>query len=865
MAIPLSFPSAQVYDSSIHRRCWIKKIVLGTVVILILMGLTPGMAAADDIYQTHEVKIQNESNEGIYPATVRVKRFGYDGQAFERQTEYMTSTGGWVTLNSGNMPKEQEWWYEIEVTAANYNTWTGTLYFTWDNNINVITLVEKKAEVLPDLVVTNIGWSPASPASGDRVTFYYTEKNQGNASASDFGSALYIDGKDIDISARGSLAAGQSRDREFTYLWTATEGSHTMTVVADWAKEVTESNENNNTHSKTLTVSSQPPTLQASLTESHAPPGNTSTQFTFTVTVQGGTPEYIVYLRDRSNQDLATSQSGSLTTYTFTHPFSTPGTYYVNGFVSDASGKTARTNEVTVVVEQETTPSNLQQYNSLPLINLQSLPFSDNKFTIVSGDQYYSGGFNISLDGPTEQIVAGKTYTYTFEASKEGGSGPDGGWLKALYGSSEILILIGNKDLEINATGKVTGAETYFYSVTKFLITLVIPAETLALKVVKPLTTLLVDKTLKPFFTFEVPAEMSDLSEYLAISIKPEGITFMDTIAVNIEFKFNKAGRYNVIFIPDILGSYYKINRPPTMNIEVPAAYTRPILYVIDVANASVPVISSNNLVNPPITSSPTTTVTTSEAGIVPTEEEGDDHIVQPTETYPPNEGDQIIASTGWFSTNGPLLLVVLALAAVVIGALVTRKPVPVPVGRGRAGRAGTTVVAGRRTTIKPGETRWFGTRPWIVILGCCMIFILLFIPLFAVTKTRVVTETTFTTVTREEPQTVETEQVVKVYTGWMRDNHGNTQRVDYSDEIVDVQYVRAPSNRWDISLIDRNGKERIYRDISEYDLTKTASITIPVTQTENVAVTETVPQELTREETVQLRVNLLQLIFGAY
>jgi hypothetical protein len=237
-----------------------------------------------------------------------------------------------------------------------------------------------------------------------------------------------------------------------------------------------------------------------------------------------------------------------------------------------------------------------------------------------------------------------------------------------------------------------------------------------------------------------------------------------------------------------------------------------------------------------------------------------------PSGIYPADEDDdQNIPPSGWFSTNGPLLLVVLALAAVVIFALVTRKPAPVPVGRGRVGKAGNTVVVGRRTTIKPGETRWFGTRPWIVILGCCVVFILLFVPIFPITKTIEVTETTFTTVIREKPETVETEQVVKVYTGWMRDSHGNTQRVDYSDEVVDVQYVRAPNNKWDISLIDRNGKERIYRDVSEYDLTKTASITIPVTRTKNVAVTETVPQKLTREQTVQLRVNLIQLIFGGY
>lgn len=65
---------------------------------------------------------------------------------------------------------------------------------------------------------------------------------------------MYIDGKRWDLSARGSLAAGESQDRFFTHTWKATAGDHTIKVVADGFGEIDESDETNNASIKTLEI-----------------------------------------------------------------------------------------------------------------------------------------------------------------------------------------------------------------------------------------------------------------------------------------------------------------------------------------------------------------------------------------------------------------------------------------------------------------------------------------------------------------------------------------------------------------------------------------------------------------------------------
>jgi len=217
----------------------------------------------------------------------------------------------------------------------------------------------------------------------------------------------------------------------------------------------------------------------------------------------------------------------------------------------------------------------------------------------------------------------------------------------------------------------------------------------------------------------------------------------------------------------------------------------------------------------------------------------------------------------------------------------------------------------------QPMETRWFGLKPWVVIAGGIVLLLLLFAPLFSTTKIVSKTETIMTTVTTQEPETVTRQEKVKVYVGWLKikeqsgggqmpsyvvlppfpgssstsesealmqqqqqqtstvympsypSYYGSqtvtTTKVDVSDEIVDVKYVSAPNNMWDISLIDNKGQEKIFRNVYEYDITKTGEITAEVTETQMKTITNQVPQQITNEVPIQVRVSLVQLIFGKY
>lgn len=120
---------------------------------------------------------------------------------------------------------------------------------------------------LPDLVVTSLTLSPASPTSGSHVVFTAVVKNQGTA-ATPAGTVLGV-GFDLDGSGGAttwadkdttSLAPGASvtltatGGANGTNSWTATSGTHTITAWADDVNRIAESNENNNKLSVTISV-----------------------------------------------------------------------------------------------------------------------------------------------------------------------------------------------------------------------------------------------------------------------------------------------------------------------------------------------------------------------------------------------------------------------------------------------------------------------------------------------------------------------------------------------------------------------------------------------------------------------------------
>ncbi len=119
----------------------------------------------------------------------------------------------------------------------------------------------------PDLVVTDISWKPASPATGSAVTLSATIKNQGTAPTpagakhgvlftfddgaagsgvwSDTHAASIAPGAWVTLTANGGSAGA---------TWKAVEGTHTVKANVDDVNRIAESNEANNVMSKQITV-----------------------------------------------------------------------------------------------------------------------------------------------------------------------------------------------------------------------------------------------------------------------------------------------------------------------------------------------------------------------------------------------------------------------------------------------------------------------------------------------------------------------------------------------------------------------------------------------------------------------------------
>jgi glucan endo-1,3-alpha-glucosidase len=154
----------------------------------------------------------------------------------------------------------------------------GTTYFYKVAAVNSSGMSAQSAEVsatpagsrasgLPDLIVSSLTWSPANPVPGDHVVFTAVVTNQGTAptpAGTIVGVGFYLDGasaanvwEDTDTT---SLAPGASITLTATggaasvNYWIATAGAHSVMAWVDDVNRITESNENNNKFTETISV-----------------------------------------------------------------------------------------------------------------------------------------------------------------------------------------------------------------------------------------------------------------------------------------------------------------------------------------------------------------------------------------------------------------------------------------------------------------------------------------------------------------------------------------------------------------------------------------------------------------------------------
>ena len=177
------------------------------------------------------------------------------------------------------------------------------------------------ADTGPDLIVQAISLSPGDPSIDDTVTITVTIKNQGSAGADSSHVECYVDSTILDTKSITPLGAGAMTTVTFT--WKAAVGSHTIKAVADSSGIITETNENNNTTTYTMTTSA-PDLIVRSITWSPDNPSRgDSIVFSITIKNQGSiasnTTKVNFYIDgiSRGSQDVAAIDPGGTITTTF--------------------------------------------------------------------------------------------------------------------------------------------------------------------------------------------------------------------------------------------------------------------------------------------------------------------------------------------------------------------------------------------------------------------------------------------------------------------------------------------------------------------------------------------------------------------
>ncbi|OGO07046.1 MAG: hypothetical protein A2Y92_00055 [Chloroflexi bacterium RBG_13_57_8] len=122
-----------------------------------------------------------------------------------------------------------------------------------NNNVKTITF----STIGPDLVIKSITW-PARATAGNNVTISVDIENQGTDKAGNSRLDLYVNGKPFKFAEIGELAIGESVVQDFT--WASVAGPQEISAYADIDGLVPESNEVNNTRSRTISLTKPEPT-----------------------------------------------------------------------------------------------------------------------------------------------------------------------------------------------------------------------------------------------------------------------------------------------------------------------------------------------------------------------------------------------------------------------------------------------------------------------------------------------------------------------------------------------------------------------------------------------------------------------------
>ncbi|MDB5047239.1 MAG: hypothetical protein JWO30_310 [Fibrobacteres bacterium] len=256
---------------------------------------------------------------GFYDITLRYAN-GYGASSlsiYVNQVKVLVSelpaTGAWTTL--GNKT-------ETLALIAGNNTITYK-YDTGDGarvNLDKVT-VGATTQSKPDLIVTDLFWTPIAPAEGSAITLKAVLRNTGTGPtpAGEQVVSFRAGGLEVAKAVRTApLAAGASDTLTGDAAWSAAHGAYTLTAAADPANSIAELNETNNSISKSITLTQKqgPDLIVQSITWTpFNPPAGSPVAFSVIVQNQGteaGSGSPAVSLQINAGAPLSGSSTGAI-------------------------------------------------------------------------------------------------------------------------------------------------------------------------------------------------------------------------------------------------------------------------------------------------------------------------------------------------------------------------------------------------------------------------------------------------------------------------------------------------------------------------------------------------------------------------
>ncbi|MGD1119399.1 MAG: CARDB domain-containing protein, partial [Dehalococcoidales bacterium] len=218
--------------------------------------------------------IQNQGSAKSNPTDVKLY---VDGMLKDSENIVAINPGSSLSVNLNWVAAEGQHTIRVVVDEGNHNIESDKT-----NNEQSFPF----STMSPDLTISTVTWTPQAPSRNDPVSFLVTVKNQGSGRAEACHLGYYIDDTVISETPVAAIEAGASS--QFTFTWTALPDTHKFKFVIDYYQVVTESNENNDEYSLTLSTSDPDLTVE-DITWSPQNPGmDDVVTFTAVIKNQGG-------------------------------------------------------------------------------------------------------------------------------------------------------------------------------------------------------------------------------------------------------------------------------------------------------------------------------------------------------------------------------------------------------------------------------------------------------------------------------------------------------------------------------------------------------------------------------------------------